>query len=302
VGLKRFDCKFGADLLRELPESPGVYLFKDEAGRVLYVGKAKNVRRRLGSYRNASRRKAHRKMRALVREATSLEVRLQASEASALLLENDLIRSHRPPYNVEGAYDFLYPAIGTGQNADRLLLCFTSRTEAFAELDLRWHGAFRPRWRAREAFEALVALLGRIGHLEPRTRLPAAPRLRGSRLVALRRVSEPWLADVRGLLDGRSDALLARLCEALLERAGARHEAAEVQESLRALQIFYREDAWRLRRVLQRTGRAPGFVPQSERDALFIQARSVGQTRALNARVQSAQVPRARRQDPDVFS
>ena len=102
--------------MRELPEGPAVYLFKDEAGVVLYAGKAKNVRRRLASYRNASRRKAHRKMRTLVREAACLEVRLQPSEGEALRVENELIRSLRPRYNVDGAFDFLYPAIGTGTN------------------------------------------------------------------------------------------------------------------------------------------------------------------------------------------
>ena len=113
MGLKRFDRKFGADLVRELPAGPAVYLFKDGEGRVLYAGKAKNIRRRLQSYRNASRRKVHRKMRALVSEASTLEVRLQPSERAALLLENELIRAFRPRYNVDGAYTFLYPAIGT---------------------------------------------------------------------------------------------------------------------------------------------------------------------------------------------
>ena len=127
MGLRRFDRKFGADLLRELPERPAVYLFKDEGGRVLYAGKAKNVRRRLASYRNASRRKAHRKMRTLVREAHSVEVRVQTSERAALLLENELIRTLRPRYNVDGAFDFLYPAIGSGRHDGRLLLCFSAR-------------------------------------------------------------------------------------------------------------------------------------------------------------------------------
>ena len=116
--MRRFDRKFGADLVRELPESPAVYLFKDEAGQVLYAGKARNIRRRLASYRTAGRRKAHRKMRSLVREAHSVEVRLQASERDALLAENELIRSLRPRYNVDGAFDFLYPAIGAGGSGD----------------------------------------------------------------------------------------------------------------------------------------------------------------------------------------
>jgi len=276
VGLRRFDRKFGADLLRELPERPAVYLFKDEAGEVLYAGKAKNIRRRLSNYRNASRRKAHRKMRTVVREAHSLEVRLQDSEEAALLLENELIRSLRPRYNVDGAYDFLYPAIGVGRAGDRLVLCFTSQPDAFADLELGWHGTFRPRHRAREAFDALVGLLGRIGHLEPRSRLPEAPRLRGSRLVAVRRVPAPLRTEVERYLGGGSDALLARLFTELLERAGARQDAEEVQEGLRILQAFHRDDVLRLHEALRAIGRQPGFVPQGERDALFIQARAAG--------------------------
>jgi excinuclease ABC subunit C len=100
--MKLFDGKFGSDRLRELPRQPGVYLFLDAKGRVLYAGKAKDLRRRLAGYRNASRRKAaHRKMRTLVRLAASLEIRPQESETQALLLENQLIRTLRPPYNVD---------------------------------------------------------------------------------------------------------------------------------------------------------------------------------------------------------
>ena len=273
MGLKRFDQKFGADLLRELPETPAVYLFKDEGGRLLYAGKAKNVRRRLASYRNASRRKAHRKMRTLVREAHSLEVRPQPSEHEALLVENQLIRTHRPPYNVDGAFDFLYPAIGTGRSGHQLWLCFTSQPEAYRELGMRWHGVFRPRLRAREAFEALVELLVRIGHPEPKSQLPKIPRLRGSRFVGLRRVPPELLGPLRRFLDGESDVFLAELFEQLLESRPARREAAEVQEALRVLANFHRRDAVHLREARRVVGREGDFVPQAERDALFIQAR-----------------------------
>jgi predicted GIY-YIG superfamily endonuclease len=271
--MRRFDRKFGADFLRELPEAPAVYLFRDEAGEVLYAGKAVNVRRRLASYRNASRRRAHRKQRTLVREAHSVEVRLQPSEVDALRVENELIRTLRPRYNVDGAFDFLYPAIGTGRHEQRLLLCFTTRPEAFDALGLRWHGVFRPRQRALMAFEALVELLARIGHMEPRSRLPQAPQLRGSRLVALRRVPAELLGAARRFLNGGSDALLPRLVEHLLESRQARREAGEVQQALDCLEAFYRRDALPLREARQLTGRAGGFVPRGERDALLIRAR-----------------------------
>ena len=271
--MKVFDRKFGADLLRELPESPGVYLFKDDTGEVLYAGKAKNLRHRLAGYRNASRRKAHRKMRSIVREAHSLEVRLQPTEREALLAENELIRTLRPRFNVDSKFDFLYPAIGLGGDDRQRLLCFTSQTEAFASLSLAWHGVFRPRVVAREAFDDLAFLLAGVGHPEPRAELPEAPRPRGSRLLGFRRVP-PAIADaIPPYLLGESDALLGQLFEVLLESPDARPDAVEVRQRLRALRRFYRGPVRKLREARIATGRGAAFVPQSERDALFIEAR-----------------------------
>jgi excinuclease ABC subunit C len=270
--VRLFDQKFGADLVRELPRAPGVYLFRDAEGRVLYAGKAKDLRRRLAGYRSASRRKAHRKMRTLVREAASLEFRPQESEKQALLLENELIRTLRPTYNVDGAYAFLYPALGVGQHEGRVLLAFTSTPEAWSGLDLRWHGCFRSRLRARAAFDALVALFARLGHLEPMSRLPDAKLRRGARLEALRRVPPELPAAADAFLSGDSTELLALLFDRLLESASARRQAAQVEEALRTLSDFAREDVAPLRRALQALGRS-GYVPGDERDALFIAAR-----------------------------
>lgn len=274
MGVRSFDRKFGREFLRELPATPAVYLFKDGDGRVLYAGKAKDVRRRLQTYRSAGRRKTHRKMRALVRAAASLEVRLQPSEREALLLENELIRTLRPPYNVDGAYSFLYPALGVGAREHQTLLCFTTRPEAYRELPLRWYGCFRSRLRAQAAFDALSELLGLVGHVEPRSRLPRAPRLRGSRLVALRRVPAELREACAAFLAGESRELLPALAHLLVERARARREAALVEERLRLLHDFYTRDVSRLREALRAAGRGPGFVAQDERDPLFIAARS----------------------------
>ncbi len=273
MSVREFDRKFGAELLRELPAAPAVYLFKDASGSVLYAGKARNVRRRLASYRCAGRRKAHRKMRLVVREACTLEVLVQPSEATALRVENELIRTLRPRHNVDGAFHFLYPAIGSGRREDALVLCFTTQPEAFAALDLQWHGSFRPRLRALEAFDALAALLRYVGHREPRSRLPAAPRLRGSRLAAWRRTRPELLDALRAFLDGGSPEVLSALSLQLLENAAARRKAAQVQQAVRCLDSFYRFDVLRLRRARDATGRAATFVPRHERDALFLEAR-----------------------------
>jgi excinuclease ABC subunit C len=273
VGVREFDRKFGAELVRELPPAPAVYLFRDERGGVLYAGKAKDIRRRLRSYRNATRRKAHRKMRKLVREASSLEVRLQPSERAALLLENELIRTLQPPYNVEGAYTFLYPAIGAGVSGHQALFCFTTSPDAWRGLELRWYGAYRSRLRAKDAFDVLVELLALLGHPEPRAQLPQAPRLRGSRLVGFRRLDADLLESIHRFLAGDSPDALAELARRLLEKPQARREATQVQEWLHRLKAFHASDIVKLRDALRRAGLSGTYVAQAERDALFISTR-----------------------------
>jgi excinuclease ABC subunit C len=273
VGLKRFDRKFGADLCRDLPTSPGVYLFKNGDDVVLYVGKAKNLRRRLQCYRNAGRRKAHHKMRALVRDAATVEVRPTDSERQALLLENQLIRSLRPSYNVEGAFFFLYPAIGVCKTNGQTVLCFTTSRESYEPWVFDWYGTFRSRMRTKEAFDAMVMLVSYLGHLEPRTRLRHFPRLRGSRVVGFRRLAPELVATLEAYWAGRDPGAVAHLAQQLLERPAARRDAHEIQEALRVLDEFYLLDIERLSRALRSAGGGLSFVPQQQRDALFIESR-----------------------------
>ncbi|HXS17024.1 MAG TPA: GIY-YIG nuclease family protein [Polyangiaceae bacterium] len=267
-----FDKKFGADFLNGVPLCPGIYRYLGALGEVLYVGKAKNLRRRLSNYRLATRKKRHRKMRTLVRVATRLEIEPVATEQEALLLEGELIRSLRPPYNVDGAYEFLYPSIGVGSWDKHVLLCATTQPERYDELPLSFYGCFRSRPRVVNAFEALTELLSLLGHREKTSRLPSAPRLRGSRLVGFRQVP----AAVQELIpsffagdDGRLPGVLARL---LLAHPRARRNAADVQEHLKTLLHFFETDAARLRNALDVLGRPVEHVPRQERDALFIRA------------------------------
>lgn len=83
--------------LKTYPTLPGCYLFKDYRGRILYVGKAKNLRSRLASYFRAQPEDRH--VRALVRRVSSIEVILVNNETESLILENALIDRLRPPFN-----------------------------------------------------------------------------------------------------------------------------------------------------------------------------------------------------------
>ncbi|HET8947900.1 MAG TPA: GIY-YIG nuclease family protein [Candidatus Polarisedimenticolia bacterium] len=90
--------EFTADELRALPESPGVYRFLDVAGATIYIGKAKNLRSRVGSYFVPSARRTP-KGRAILERVRRLEIEMAASELEAILLEADLLLRHRPPLN-----------------------------------------------------------------------------------------------------------------------------------------------------------------------------------------------------------
>lgn len=93
-----------------LPHSPGVYLFKDPEGKIVYVGKAIDLRKRVGSYfRSTASENA--KTRMLVRRATDLDYVITPTEKEALLLEASLIKKHRPRYNVILRDDKNYPAL-----------------------------------------------------------------------------------------------------------------------------------------------------------------------------------------------
>lgn len=81
----------------EYPSSPGCYLMKNEEGSILYVGKSKNLRSRLRSY--FTKNHTHRRIKQLVQEIASIEVVLVNNEAESLLLENNLIKIHKPPFN-----------------------------------------------------------------------------------------------------------------------------------------------------------------------------------------------------------
>src|SRR5581483_2027969 len=96
--------------LPHLPESPGVYLWKDTAGRVLYVGKAKRLRSRVRSYFGSDHLESV-KTRALVRQVWDLETIVVPSEAHALILEANLIKEHRPRFNIALRDDKSYPYI-----------------------------------------------------------------------------------------------------------------------------------------------------------------------------------------------
>jgi len=96
-------------LVAVLPEDPGVYQYFDESGKIIYVGKAKNLRKRVSSYFN--RIPENGKTRVLVKRIRDIKHIIVSSEEDALLLENNLIKKYRPRYNILLKDDKTYPWI-----------------------------------------------------------------------------------------------------------------------------------------------------------------------------------------------
>jgi excinuclease ABC subunit C len=95
--------------VKRLPDRPGVYRMLDADGKIIYVGKARSLRTRVGSYFRADQIQP--KVQALVRAVAGIEVTLTNSDIEALLLEHNLIKSHRPRFNVTLRDDKSFPYV-----------------------------------------------------------------------------------------------------------------------------------------------------------------------------------------------
>lgn len=104
-----------AEKAAKLPEQPGVYIYRDAAGTVLYVGKAVSLRARVRSYFTGAQPD---KVQAMLAKAADLDFIVTASETEALILESNLIKEHRPHYNIILKDDKSYPFIKVTVNEE----------------------------------------------------------------------------------------------------------------------------------------------------------------------------------------
>ncbi|MBR5204324.1 MAG: excinuclease ABC subunit UvrC [Bacteroidaceae bacterium] len=102
-------CDYLKGIVQNLPESPGIYQYLNSEGTIIYVGKAKNLKRRVSSYFN--REHPNGKTRLLVSKIADIRYIVVKSEEDALLLENNLIKKYKPRYNVLLKDDKTYPSI-----------------------------------------------------------------------------------------------------------------------------------------------------------------------------------------------
>ncbi len=138
-----------ADRRRELPDEPGVYLFRDASGRVLYVGKAKSIKKRVAShFSNPSTRGG----RDLVGEIDQIEALVVNTDAEALLAEQNFIKQYKPRFNIRLRDDKSYPYIAISLDEDFPRVYFTRERH---RRDRAYFGPYSNAKRVRSTLEVL---------------------------------------------------------------------------------------------------------------------------------------------------
>lgn len=136
----------------EIPTNPGVYRFRDADGRVLYVGKAKNLRQRLSNY-FAPLRTLHERTRRMVTTATSVEWTVVSTDVDSLQLEYMWIKEFDPPFNVRYRDDKSYPfmAVTLGDEAPRVVVTRNRKIPG-----ARYFGPYPKVWAVHETIDLMV--------------------------------------------------------------------------------------------------------------------------------------------------
>jgi excinuclease ABC subunit C len=231
----------GRAFARTLTTEAGVYRMFDAAGRLLYVGKARNLRRRVESY--FSRPQLDPRLASMVRQIERIEVIVTRTEADALLLENRLIKTLKPRYNIELRDDKSYPYLflPAGEAFPRLQFYRGSR-----ERKGSYFGPFVSAWAVRET----LSTLHRLFQLRSCEDAVFKSRTRPCLEHQLKRCSAPCVGLIREdvyadhvrlatlFLEGRSnlvsEALIAQMDAAA--QALEFERAAELRDRLAALQ------------------------------------------------------------------
>lgn len=235
----------------QIPDSPGVYKFRDEHRRVIYVGKAKNLRQRLANYFQ-DLAGLHPRTRTMVTTAASVEWTVVSTEVEALQLEYSWIKEFDPRFNVKYRDDKSYPYLAVTLNEEfpRVQVMRGAKKKG-----VRYFGPYGHAWAIRETVDLMLRVFPvrtcSMRRLQERRahRPSLPPRLHRQVLRPLRRTGHPeehrdLAEDFCDFMAGRTGTYIRRLEKDMMQ-------AAEEMEYERAARL--RDDAEALKRAMEKS-------------------------------------------------
>lgn len=251
-----------------LTEHPGVYRMLDKTGTVLYVGKAINLKKRVGSYFN--KQNAGIKTQALINQITSIEVTVTRTETEALLLESNLIKSLRPKYNILLRDDKSYPYIHITRHRFPRMEIYRTRTKPQTS-------DFYGPWPSATAVREALQLIQKVFKIRNCSDSYFNARSRPCLQYEIKRCTAPCVGfiqpeayqqsikDAIRFLEGKSSLLIDTLSKRMQEAVDrlAFEEASVLRDQIKALRLIQEQQA-----IVQTTGDAdvialevqPGFA------------------------------------------
>jgi len=229
--------------LKKLPHLPGVYIMKDENDNIIYVGKAVDLYNRVRSY---FRSHDDPKTRLLSKSISHFEYMVTDSESEAFILENTLIKLHRPKFNIRLKDDKAYPYIKITREMLPRVMYSNKRGRDKA----KYYGPFISRYRVRELLELLHKLwpIRRCGRSFPRDFDKGRPCLNyhiGQCLAPCNRMIDEetynqHLSEAERFIQGKTDGIMSRLTKEMHTAAEALEfeKAAELRDTISTLELL----------------------------------------------------------------
>lgn len=227
-------------IISRLPDSPGVYKFKDASGRIIYIGKAKSLKKRVTSYFS---RFLSAKTQALVAKISDIEYTVTASEAQAELLEAALIKERQPYYNISLKDDKSFPLIKISSD-EFPLVSICRRKKAGKDDASLYFGPYTDAAPLRQAFKVMRRIFG----FRSCRRMPKQPclycRLKLCPAPCIGNIScaeyKELIDRIKLFLEGRYEELLEELYQDMKEASAKNdfEEAAKFRDQINALSVF----------------------------------------------------------------
>jgi excinuclease ABC subunit C len=231
-------------ILATLPAKPGCYIFRNAEGTIIYIGKAVNIKNRVRSYFHADNSHDD-KTRRLAREIADIEWIIVGSELEALILEMNLIKKHRPKYNIRLKDDKRYPYIKVHWNEPFPKVTVTRQ---MADDGARYFGPYTSAWAVYQTLEVLRKIFPyltcdrEITGNDPRAclyydiKLCSAPCIGAINQQGYRQM----ISDLMDFLSGHSEGIIQRLQKEMQKASDEMRfeKAAALRDQLKAMQTI----------------------------------------------------------------